>query len=132
MKTRSSFLFAYRQLLRLYPPGFRQRFAEEMFETAKAAQSSDWPLIIGDTGITIVRSWLLPDRIRSSNLAAVHGQYLSIGETPVRPLKLFQGLSVATILVLGACYISTLTVWHLPSYPDDRVCGRMPSKIERR
>lgn len=114
MRTRSSFLFTYRQLLRLYPASFRQRFAEEMIEVAELAEASDWPLILGDAGVSIVRSWLEPSAIRTRPLATIHGQYVSLGESPVNTTRMLQGLGVATALVLLACYISTVTVWNLP------------------
>ena len=128
MTTPRPLLFAYGYLLRLYPAGFRRRFAEEMLETAKAAELSEWPLIIGDTSVTIVRSWLQP----STCLVTVPDAYVCVGESPIRPFKLFQGLAVATVLVLCACYLSTVTVWHLPSYPDDAVCGKMAAKTAKR
>lgn len=131
MRTRQSLLFAYRHLLQLYPAGFRRRFAEEMLHTAEAAELSEWPLILGDTSVGIVRIWLKPDA-SSAAVAIGSDQYLSLGESSIKPAKLFQGLVLATALVLGACYVSTLTVWHLPSYPDDAVCGKMPSKIAKR
>lgn len=131
MTTQSSLLFAYRQLLRLYPSGFRQRFAQEMLETAESADLSEWPLIFSDTGVTIVSTWLQP-RAGRSTAAAVQGEYLSLGEPSVKPARLFQGLGVATAVVLLACYITTFTVWHLPTYPDDRVCGRAPVTLARR
>jgi hypothetical protein len=131
MKTQQQLLFAYRYLLRLYPAGFRQRFAEEMLEIAESAELSEWPLIIGDTSVTIVRSWLQPGGSRSTATASGPSEYLSVGESPVKPWKLFQGLAMATILVLCACYVSTLTVWNLPYYPDDRVCGKVPIKLAR-
>jgi len=132
MMTRRSLLFAYRHLLRLYPAGFRQRFAAEMLDLAAVAELSEWPLIFGDTSVAIARSWLNPSASKVLATATGPDEYLSLGESAVKPLKLFQGLALATVLVLGACYISTLTVWHLPSYPDDRVCGKMPTKITKR
>ena len=131
MTTQQSLLFAYRYLLRLYPAGFRQRFAEEMLQTAKTAELSEWPLILGDTSVTIVRSWLQPRLSSPAVAASGTGEYLSVGESPIKPWKLFQGLTLATALVLCACYISTLTVWHLPSYPDDVVCGKISAKTAR-
>jgi|SRR5579864_337269 len=132
MSGRGVLLFGFRHLLRLYPAGFRQRFAAEMLELAEAAEPSEWPLIFSDTSVAIARSWLKPPVASAVALAVRSDQYLSLGESAVKPLKLFQGLALATVLVLGACYISTLTVWHLPSYPDDRVCGKMPAKIAKR
>jgi hypothetical protein len=132
MSGRRPLVFAYRHLLQLYPAAFRQRFAAEMLEVAEAAELSEWPLIFGDTSVAIACSWLKPDTTTAVAMASGPDQYLSLGDSAVKPLKLFQGLAMATVLVLGACYISTLTVWHLPSYPDDRVCGRMPTRIARR
>jgi hypothetical protein len=132
MSGRGPLLFAYRHLLRLYPASFRQRFAAEMLELAEAAEPSEWPLIFGDTSVAIASSWLKPGATTAVAMAARSDQYLCLGESAVKPLKLFQGLALATVLVLGACYISTLTVWHLPSYPDDRVCGKSSTKIARR
>jgi len=109
----------------------QRRCRDEMLQTAEAAELSEWPLILGDTSVTIVRSWLQP-RVSSAAVASGTGEYLSVGESPIKPWKLFQGLTLATALVLCACYISTLTVWHLPSYPDDRVCGRKPFLVARR
>ena len=132
MRTRQPLLFAYRRLLQLYPAGFRQRFAAEMLELAEAAEPSEWPLIFGDTIVAIVRSWLEPGTIPSAAVTTGPGEYLSVGESPVKPWRLFQGLALATALPLGACYISTLTVWPLPSYPDDSVCGKASAKMTRR
>lgn len=131
MTTQRPLLFVYRQLLRLYPVGFRQRFAEEMLETAESADLSEWPLIFTDTSVTIVRTWLQPRAVNSAAIT-VQGEYLSLGEARVKPMRLFQGLGVATAVVLIACYISTSTVWHLPTYPDDRACGKMPVRLVRR
>ena len=131
MTAQRPLLFVYRQLLRLYPLGFRERFAEEMLETAESAGPSEWPLIFTDTGVTILRTWLQPRVVPSTAVVTVQGQYLSIGEASVKPIRLFQGLGVATAVVLLTCYISTLTVWHLPTYPNDRVCGKMAVKASR-
>jgi hypothetical protein len=51
MITRLALLWAYRCLLRLYPPAFRERFATEMLELAGEAEVAEWPLITdGDLG----------------------------------------------------------------------------------
>jgi hypothetical protein len=131
MKTMHSLLFAYRCLLRLYPAGFRERYADEMLHLAENADASEWPLIFSDTSVTIIRTWLHADTYRSTAVVSGPGQYLSLGESCLTPAKLLQGLGLATALVLVACYVSTLTVWHFPVYPDDSVCGRERIKIVR-
>jgi hypothetical protein len=129
MNTRAIMLFAHRQLLRLYPAEFRERFAEEMIEIAKAAESSEWPLILGDTGLTILRRWLQPGPFRSHTLVTAPGQYLAIGASPVDATKLLQGLAVASVVTLLACCISMSTAWHLPT-DKDMACG-VPDQIVR-
>ena len=57
MRVRRCLLCAYRLLLQLYPSAFRKRFAPEMLELAEAAETTEWPLIFGDTSVAIIRSW---------------------------------------------------------------------------
>lgn len=132
MNIRWILLFAYRQVLRLYPAEFRERFGEEMMEIAGAAEFSEWPLIFGDTSITIARSWIRPSALRPVAAGAVAGQYLSIGESPVNPAKLLQGLGIATIVVLLACCLSKITVWHFPTDCDYAQCRAAFADVVRR
>lgn len=123
MNMQRTLVFAYCQLLRLYPAKFRERFGEEMLEIANAAEFSEWPLIFGDTGIAIVRTWMQPCELDPVAIGAVPGHYLSLGECSVKPVKLLQGLGIATIVVLLACCVSMCTVWNLPTDRDYEACG---------
>lgn len=132
MTIRPTLLFAYRQILRLYPAHFRERFGEEMMEIADAAEFSDWPVIFGDTSITIARSWMRSSALRPVAAGTVAGQYLSIGESPVNPAKLLQGLGIATIVVLLACCLSRVAVWHFPTDCDYAQCKASSAEVVRR
>jgi len=123
MKTHHTLLFAYRQLLRLYPPGFKERFTEEMLDVAESADISEWPLIFGDTSLTIVRTWLQPEKRRLPLTAIAPVNYLSLAEPALKPMKLVGGLGMAALLVVIASYISTRTVWNLPACAH-HVCGK--------
>ena len=131
MKTHPALLFAYRQLLRLYPPGFKERFSEEMLNIAESADRSEWPLIFGDTGLTIVCTWLQPEKRRLPLAATAPAYYVSLAQPMLKPMKLVGGLGMAALLVLIASYISTRTVWNLPAYAHD-VCGNRAVASERR
>ena len=131
MKTRPPLLFAYRQLLRLYPPGFKERFGEEMLDIAESADLSEWPLIFGDTSLAIIRTWLQPDKRRLGLATTLPAEYLSLAGPTVKPLKLMGGLGIAALLVVIASYISTSTVWNLPAYPSE-ACGRTPATAVHR
>lgn len=124
MKVRCGFLVAYRVLLRLYPRAFRQRFCEEMLEIAAVADASEWPLIVSDTAVAIVRSRITSPAAPSRAIS--QDEYLPVGEWPTKAARLFQGFALATALVLGACYVSTQTVWNLPSCHVDSSCPPIP------
>ena len=126
MTLRRCFLCAYRGLLRLYPPAFRTRFAAEMLELAEVAELSEWPLIFGDTGITILRCWLDPAAIRSKALAAEPHAYLSLGASPISSFGLLRGFALSIVLILGLTCISSLRYWELP--PSSPPCTPIPAK----
>lgn len=104
MILRGSVLFAYSLLLRLYPSAFRQRFGTEMLQLAEAAEPAEWPLIFGDTGAAIVRSWL--EGSPSTAALAEPNAYLAIGGSPVRGSALVHGLVISIVLIAGFCYAS--------------------------
>jgi hypothetical protein len=104
-----SLLWAYRFLLRLYPPVFRKRFAREMLEIAEVAESSEWPLIFGDTGFAIVRCWLEGDRAATAIVEP--NVYLGLGESPVRRLRFVQGFVLSIAILIGLCYFSHWTAY---------------------
>jgi hypothetical protein len=114
MSIRPCLLFTYRCLLQLYPPAFRQRFALEMLELAEAAEPTEWPLILGDTSVAIVRCWLGPARTSSTVVPAVPGAYLALGESALSPSRLLQGLVLSTAIILGICYAGSLGYVELP------------------
>ena len=107
MKRQHALLAAYRFLLLLYPSAFRNRFALEMLELAAAAAPSEWPLILGDTSVAIMRCWLDPEAASSTALPAGPGTYLALGESPLKPLRLFQGFILSVVIVLGLWYIDS-------------------------
>ena len=104
MKFRKGFLFGYRLLLRLYPPTFRARFAPEMLELAQAADRAEWPLILGDTSIAIVRCWF--EGTHSAQLVPEANAYLSLGESSIKPSRILQGMVLFLAIVGGAVYIN--------------------------
>ena len=102
MNLRRCFLFAYRMLLELYPPAFKRRFAPEMLELAEACEATDWPLIFGDTSIAIVRCWI--EGTHSAALVAEPNAYLLLGESPLRPTRILQGMVLFLAIVAGVAY----------------------------
>lgn len=113
MTVRRCLLFTYRSLLYLYPYAFRRRFATEMLQVAAEAEPSEWPLILGDTGLAIVRSWLDPS---SPSFAAVphRDAYVAIGGAGLSARRLFQGLALALALILGITYLGSLGYLEAP------------------
>jgi hypothetical protein len=112
MSMQRGLLGAYRLLLGFYPPAFRKRFAPEMLELAEAAELAEWPLIFGDTSVAIVRCWLAGSR--STVVLAEPNTYISLGESPLTALRLFQGIALSLVIVLGAYYVSSLS----PAFPQ--------------
>lgn len=114
MSTRLCLLWAYRCLLQLYPPAFRKRFAAEMLELAEAAEPREWPLIFGDTSVTIVRCWLQPPGTSSTVLPAGQDAYLALGESGLTASRLLQGLVLSTAIIVGLCYAGSRGYSELP------------------
>jgi hypothetical protein len=114
MSTRLGLLWAYRCLLRLYPPAFRRRFAAEMLQLAEAAAPAEWPLIFGDTSVAIVRCWLQPAASGSAVAPAGQDAYLALGESGLSASRLFQGLVLSTVILVGLCYFGSLGYMDLP------------------
>lgn len=104
MSFRSCFLYAYRFMLVCYPPPFRKRFAAEMLELAAAAEVSEWPLIFGDTGVGIVRSWL--EGTHSTAKLADTNSYMPLKESPINALVFIPGLILSLVIVAGWSYIN--------------------------
>lgn len=111
---RSCLLFAYRFLLRLYPCAFRERFAPEMMELAERAEPAEWPLILGDTSVAIVRCWLEPAATRSTALPAGQDAYLALGAFPLTASRLLQGFAISVAIILGICYVGSIGYLQLP------------------
>jgi hypothetical protein len=128
MKIRRALVFAYSNLLRLYPAALGQRFAAEMLEIAESADLSEWPLIFTDTTVAIVRSWLETPLSRGTG----SDPYLPLEQLPMKPWKLVQGFALAATLVLWTCYVSTQNVWKLPSCHTDGSCASISSETVRR
>jgi hypothetical protein len=129
MNARSGLLFAYRQLLQLYPCSFKERFGAEMLEIAQAASLREWPFIFSDTGAAIIRSWLAGTETSAESVPA--DGYVQLATFPVKPLKLFEGFALATALVLAASLLSTQTVWNLPSCHVDNSCAPTVTQVLR-
>ncbi len=113
MNIRRCLMFGYRFLLHLYPYAFRRRFASEMMQLAAEAEPSEWPLIFGDTSLAIVRCWLDPSP-PSSTAAPDHDAYLAVGGSALSASRLFQGLALALVLILGFSYLGSLGYMELP------------------
>jgi hypothetical protein len=107
-------LWAYRFLLRLYPPAFRRRFAPEMLELVEAAEPGEWPLIFGDTSVAIVRCWLGPAANSSTVVPAGQDAYLALGGSALTASRLLQGLVLSTAIIVGLCYVGSLGYLELP------------------
>lgn len=113
MNLRRCLLFTYRFLLHLYPYAFRRRFATEMMQLATEADVSEWPLILGDTSLSIVRSWLDVSP-RSSTAVPDQDAYVAIGGSALTASRLFQGLALALALILGITYLGSLGYLEAP------------------
>ena len=124
MKTQRSFLLGYRLLLQFYPGAFRRRFASEMLELAEAAKPTEWPLIVGDTSVAIIRWWF--DGTRSAAVITEPNAYVSVGGFPVSGLGLLQGLILSIAIVVGVCYVNYR--WA----PSRSYCPRISSESVRR
>jgi hypothetical protein len=111
---RLGLLWAYRFLLQMYPPAFRKRFAAEMLEFAEAAAPEEWPLILGDTSVAIVRSWLQPATSNSAVVPAGRDAYLAVGESALTASRVLQGLVLSTAIIAGLCYFGSLGYVELP------------------
>lgn len=99
MNARQCMLGAYRVLLYFYPPAFRQRFAPEMLELADAAELHEWPLILSDTSVAIVRCWVEG----SPSTASLTEPNFALGGSPVRSLGL--GFVLSTAILLSLAYV---------------------------
>ena len=104
MNLRPGFLFAYRLLLQLYPPAFKQRFGPEMFELAEASELTDWPLIFGDTTVGIVRCWV--EGTHSAGVLTEPNAYVPVGGSPVKAFGLLQGLLLTVAILAGVAYVN--------------------------
>ena len=123
MKIRGSLLSAYGLLLRLYPPDFRERFADEMLELAAEADPAEWPLIFGDTMTAILRSWLDATVARLTPVPTGPDAYLALGESRLTPARLLQGFALTVVLILGVYYVTTLRYSELPDSSDASDCS---------
>ena len=97
MRIQRWLLRTYGLLLQMYPSAFRQRFATEMLELATAAELSEWPLILGDTSVAIVRCWF--EGSPSTAALTEPNAFMSLGSS-VRSLGLGFVLSTATLVGL--------------------------------
>jgi hypothetical protein len=113
MRIRRCLLCAYRILLQLYRPAFRERFAPEMLELAETAELTEWPLIFGDTSVAIVRGWLEPPS-RSTVVPAGPDAYLALGQSALTPSRLVQGFVLSGAIILGLYYGGSLDYVDLP------------------
>jgi hypothetical protein len=114
MNIRRCLLLGYRFLLQFYPYAFRERFATEMMALAAEAEPAEWPLILGDTSLAIVRSWLEPSAPTSAALPTMRDSYMAIGGSALSASRLFQGLALALIILLGVSYVGSLGYLDLP------------------
>lgn len=126
MTVRRCFLFAYRLLLQLYPPAFKHRFGTEMFELAEACELPDWPLIIGDTTVGIVRCWL--EGTHSAAGVTEPNAYVPIGESPVKVFGLLQGVVLTVAILAGVAYANHRWPPPCPNslFPDQPISSSHP------
>jgi hypothetical protein len=109
MNLRRGLLLTYRFLLAFYPAAFRERFAGEMLEVAEEAEPGEWPLILGDTGLGIVRCWF--EGTHSTPALTEPNSYLALGGLPMRRLGLLPGFILSIAILVGLCYFSDWTAY---------------------
>jgi hypothetical protein len=115
MNLKQCLLFTYQFLLRFYPCSFRKRFAAEMMQLAAEAEPAEWPLIFGDTSLSIIRSWFEPSGTGATTVsAAATDAYVAIGGSALTASRLIQGLTLALIIVLGITYLGSLGYLDVP------------------
>ena len=103
MNIQSCLLCAYRLMLVCYPPSFRKRFGPEMLELAAAAEPTEWPLILGDTSVAIVRCWL--EGSHSTSVAEPNA-YVPLREPPISAFVLLPGLVLSVLIIAGFSYVN--------------------------
>jgi hypothetical protein len=101
-------LFGYRFLLYFYPYAFRRRFQTEMMQLAAEAAPGEWPMILGDTSLAIVRSWLEPPSPREIVSPTRPDAYVAVGGSALRTSRLLLGLALSLSIILGLCYAGSL------------------------
>lgn len=104
MNIQKCLLNAYRILLVFYPPSFRRRFGLEMLELAAAAEMNEWPLILGDTSLGIVRCWL--EGTHSTDAVAEPNAYRPMKESPISAFVLLPGLALSIVIIAGFSYVN--------------------------
>jgi hypothetical protein len=115
MMLRSCMLFTYRVLLCFYPYAFRQRFSTEMMQLAAEAAPTEWPLILGDTTLAIVRSWIEPSSPSAIGAQPNQDAYVAVGGgAALSAPRLFVGLVLALVIVLGFSYAGSMGSVDLP------------------
>jgi hypothetical protein len=114
MNIQGCLLFSYRFLLYLYPNPFRERFATEMMQLAAEAEPAEWPLILGDTSLAIVRIWLEPPSASSIISPTHQDAYVAVGGSALSASRLFLGLALSLSIILGLCYAGSLGTVEMP------------------
>lgn len=122
MSIRRCLLYSYRVLLHFYPAAFRTRFAPEMLELAEAADLNEWPLILGDTSVAIVRCWV--QGAGSTAALTEPGAYLALGGSGVRGLGLLQGFVLSVTFIGCVCY----AVYKTPCCPQCTVTSSVAAQ----
>lgn len=92
-----------------------QRFAPEMLELVAAAEPGEWPLILGDTSVAIIRCWLTPAATSSAALPSGQNAYLALGESALEASRLLQGLVLSIAIIIGLCYLGSIGYLQLPN-----------------
>src|SRR5215470_1927554 len=110
MRFRSFLLRCYRALLQLYPENFKTQFAAEMLEIAEAARIDEWRLIVTDTSIGILRSWMQWFTDDATQAMDRNGYFrVEVGRLPL--FRLLQGFLVSGVIIVGYVCWSPL-FWH--------------------
>jgi len=102
MNLQRCLLGTYRLLLQFYPAAFRHRFAPEMLELAAVSEPAEWPLILGDTSVAIVRCWI--EGSPSTAAVAEPNAYVPLGGSPVKVAGVLQGFVLSIVIIAGLFY----------------------------
>src|SRR5215470_2906357 len=127
----------YRTVLRLHPPFFRQRFADEMLSIFDSAQSRTVALaLLIDALTSLARQWSLRPHFweEAAMRATANGAplFYSAGSSMPRTAALASGALMSALVLQGVCW-TVGYAWNHPRYMNIRPGygphGRVPEKF---